>query len=206
MSLKEESVFVPENEQISIELDVVKDLETKVEGVLPIFEEIIVGVKNITDKSLVDTFLDIIKTYDAKNTDPNYYFNKIGIQVNSDILDLTQKIINKTPTLLNEIENGVSEVIKDNKIDTTDIPKFILIIQIVYERIFNQKDFPLDPAKRSEFCSLILKFIIHTLAQERKVIMNEDVLIQLNKLIDSCISLICFSHILDQPKVCCTIM
>ena len=116
MSLKEESVFVPENEQISIELNVVKDLETKVEDVLPIFEEIIVGVKNITDKSLVDTFLDIIKTYDEKNTDPNYYFNKIGIQVNSDILDLTQKIINKTPTLLNEIENGVSEVIKDNKI------------------------------------------------------------------------------------------
>jgi len=224
MSLKEESVFVPESEQIdvsAIELDAIErkvetnietNIETKVEE---FFEEVIVGVElndidKINDKSLVNTFLDIIKTYDEKNTDPTNYFNKIGFKINNDILDLTQKIINKTPTLLNEIEIVVLEVTKDNKIDSNDIPKFMLIVQILYERIFNQKDFPLDITKRSEFCSMILKFIIHTLVEERKILINDEkkneFLSQLDKLIESCMSLISFSHILEQPKICCTIM
>jgi chemotaxis regulatin CheY-phosphate phosphatase CheZ len=192
-----------------VETKVEEVVENKVEEVLPVFEEVIIGEVNVMDeinKSLVDTFLDIIKTYDEKNTDPNNYFNKIGIELNNQILDLTQKVIIKTPNLLNEIENALLEVTKDNKIDTDDIPKFILIIQILYERIFNQKDFPLDLIKRSEFCSTILKFIIHTLVKERKVFINEDFLIQLYKLIDSCMNLISFSHVLDTPKSCCSIM
>ena len=169
----------------------------------------IVGV-DLINESLVDIFLNIIKNYDEKNKDSNNYFNKIGVQINNETIDLVHKMISKTPTLLNEIENVILEVIKDNKIDASDIPKFILIVQILYERIFNQKEFQLDTKKRTEFCATILKFIVHTLIEERKIIIEDEnkkvFLIQLDNLIDSCMNLLSFSHVLENPKECCAIM
>jgi len=174
------------------------------------FEEVIVKVElNTLEESLTTIILNIIKTYDEKKEEAINYFNKIGIQESKDIIDLTQKIIDSNPSVLNNIENIFIEITKDNKIDTSDIPHFILILQILYERIFTQKDFSSNPIKRSEFSANILKFIIHVLVEERKIIQDKnknDFLIQIDKLIDSCVSLLNFSHILETPKVCCSVM
>ena len=209
MSLKEESVFIPSEEEVVISEDKVEfkseDKEEKKVG--DIFEEIIVGVElNNIKKSLNDLFLNIIKTCDEKNN----YFTKIGIQLSNETLDIIKKIIESNNTLLDEIEKGLLEVLKDNKIDASDIPQFILIVQILYERILNQKNVLLNPSKPSEICLIILKFIIHTLVEERKIIIQEekkvDFLSQLDKLIESCISLLNFPSLFKTPKNCCNIM
>jgi hypothetical protein len=192
-----------------IEGQVIETIEEKIEEDTK-FEEKIIGVEiNIIEETLTTIILNIIKSFNEKKEESVNYFDKIGIQVNKETIDLIQKIIDNTPSILNDIEKSFIEVIKDNKIDTNDMPQFILIIQILYERIFNLKDFQLNPTKRSELSANILKFMVHVLVEERKIINDEnktEFLMQLDKLIESCISLLNFSHILDPPKVCCSIM
>ena len=63
---------------------------------------------------------------------------------------------------------------------------------------YNLKDIIIEVNKRSETCATILKFIIHTLVEERKIIIEEDkkveFLSQFDRLIDSCISLLNFKR------------
>jgi len=236
MSLKEESIFIPSEKEEIVEVKSEEVLEVKSEHIVEVkseevvevksehivevkseevvevkseevVEEIFVGVElNDVKKSLNDLFLNIINSYDEKNN----YFTKIGVQLSEQTIDIIKKIIENNKTLLDEIEKGLLEVLKDNKIDASDIPQFILIVQILYERISNTKDLLLNPSKSSEICLIILKFIIHTLVEERKIIIQEEkkieFLSQLDKLIESCISLLNFPNLFKTHKNCCTIM
>jgi hypothetical protein len=197
----------------NVEQPVIETIIEKVEEPVieePVIEEfVIVDIieEPIIEETLTTIILNIIKNFNEKKEESVInYFYKIGIHINQDTLDLTQKIMDNTPSLLVDIEKSFREIIKDNKIDTNDIPEFILILQIIYERIHN---FQINQIKRSELCASILKFIIHVLVEEKKIIHDEvknDFLIQIDKLIDSCVSLLNFSNILDSPKICCVII
>jgi hypothetical protein len=136
------------------------------------------------------------------------YYKKIGIHLSKEVVEIINKIVDKTPALLSEIEKSVIEVIKDGKIDAKDIPEFIIIVQILYERLHNLKDILLNSFKCAETSATILKFIIHTLIEERKIKIDEEnkaeILSQFDKLIDSCISLLNFQSAL-KPNACCVI-
>ena len=151
----------------------------------------------------------IVKKHVEEKKDTKKYYTKIGIYLSKEVVEIINKIIDKSPTLLSEIESAVSEVIKDNKIDTNDIPDFIVIVKKLYQGLHNLKDIVIEVNKRSETCATILKFIIHTLVEERKIIIEEDkkveFLSQFDRLIDSCISLLNFKDIL-KPKECCIVM
>jgi hypothetical protein len=214
MSLIEGSVLIPSEEvieHVKVEEGVVKVEEGVVkveEGVVKV-EEGLVKVEeelpDFTNKSITEVFLYIMK----KHMEEENNSSKLGIQLSKEIVEIINKIINKTPSFLSEIEKSVSEVIKDNKIDTNDIPEFVIIVQILYERIYNLKEIVLDSNKRTETCAVILKFIVHTLVEERKIVIEDDkkeaFLTQFDKLIDSCVSLLKFQEVL-KPKTCCTIM
>jgi len=201
MSLREQSLFIHSEEQTDeIKVDETKVDETKVDD-----EEL----PDFTDKSLAEIFLYIVKKNIEEKKDTKKYYKKIGIHLSKQVVEIINKIIDKTPSLLSEIEKAIIEVIKDNKIDTNDIPEFIIIIQILYGILYNLKDIVIDDNKRTEICATILKFIIHTLVEERKISIEDnkkvDFLNQFDKLIDSCVSLLKFQAIL-KPKLCCTIM
>jgi len=207
MSLIEGSVLIPSEEvieHVKVEEGVVKVEEGVVkveEGLVKVEEEL----PDFTNKSITEVFLYIMK----KHMEEENNSSKLGIQLSKEIVEIINKIINKTPSFLSEIEKSVSEVIKDNKIDTNDIPEFVIIVQILYERIYNLKEIVLDSNKRTETCAVILKFIVHTLVEERKIVIEDDkkeaFLTQFDKLIDSCVSLLKFQEVL-KPKTCCTIM
>ena len=219
MSLIEGSVLIPSEEvieHVKVEEGVVKVEEGVVkveEGVVKVEEEVVKveeGVVKVeeelpdfTNKSITEVFLYIMK----KHMEEENNSSKLGIQLSKE--EIINKIINKTPSFLSEIEKSVSEVIKDNKIDTNDIPEFVIIVQILYERLYNLKEIVLDSNKRAETCAVILKFIVHTLVEERKIVIEDDkkdaFLTQFDKLIDSCVSLLKFQEVL-KPKTCCTIM
>jgi hypothetical protein len=213
MSIKEESVFIhdePESEEIKSE-------EIKSEEILPIFEEIVIGVElnikeaeilDLSQKSLTEIFLENIKLYNENNLVAINYFNKIGVVIKKNTIDIIQKIINDNPTLFNEIETGVLEILKDNKIDSSDIPQFILIVQILYERIYTQKNI-INSEKHVGICLDILKIIVRILVKERNIFDKEkkiDYIFQLDKLIESCISLLNYQNVLRTPKLCCSLM
>ena len=223
MSVVEESMFLPIEEEIVVELEMEVEEEKTQENVISeekvqeivseekVQEEINeekVEIVDFANKPLADIFLHILTTFNEENACA--YLNKIGVRINTETKDLLQKMIEKTPSLFNEIENGVVEVLKDNKIDTSDVPQFIILIQILYERVFSQKEVVLKQWKRSETCAILLKFVIHTLAEERNIITDIEkksaILIQIDTLIDSCISLLNYSSILEPTKECCIVM
>ena len=228
MSTTEESVYIPSEQKEDI-LDIFepKPTTTTPQVTTPTPEEtneiIIVEPKDIiiieqpikeeelpdfTDKTLTEVFLYIIKKHVEEKMDSKKYYTKIGIHLSKDVVEIINKIIDKNPSLLSEIENSVKEVVKDNKIDANDIPDFINIVQILYERLHNTKDLLLDNNKLSETCATILKFIVHTLVEERKIVIEEDkkplFLAQFDKLIDSCIRLLNFNAYV--PQLCCVIV
>jgi hypothetical protein len=106
------------------------------------------------------------------------------------------KIISLTPDTLKDIEGAALQIIKDSKIDTNDIPQFIVVVQRIYQVIYSFKDTKIVAKKRSEFTATILKFIIHLLVQERKIKIDndkqEEFLKNCDILIDSCIGLLSF--------------
>jgi hypothetical protein len=85
-----------------------------------------------------------------------------------------------------------------------------IIIQILYERLHNNNSLKITNKNIIETCSTIVKFVIKTLIEERKIeidIEKKTVIIeQLDKLIDSCMCLLNFDNVL-MPKSCnCAIM
>ena len=104
------------------------------------------------------------------------------------------KLLDGSPSYFNDIEKTLAEIIKDNKIDSTDIPNIIALIQKLYELIYNIKAVKLDGKKRCEVCASILKFLIHLLVEERIIKIDDEqktkFLNDVDKLIDSFIGLL----------------
>ena len=84
--------------------------------------------------------------------------NKLSIKLTSQDISFISKIISLTPDALNDVEKALNDIIKDGKIDSKDIPQFIVIIQRIYQIIYN---FKLDSKKCMEMTSTILKYIVH---------------------------------------------
>lgn len=122
--------------------------------------------------------------------------NKITIKLNPEMMNIVNKIISLTPNTLNDIESAVIQIIKDGKIDSNDIPQFIIVVQKLYEVIYSLKESKIDGKKRSEFTATVLKFIVHLLVLERKIKIDEDkqeaFLKNCDILIDSCVGLLSF--------------
>lgn len=122
--------------------------------------------------------------------------NNLSIKLSSDDISAISKIISTTPDTLNDIEKSCNDIIKDGKIDSKDIPQFIVIIQRVYQFIYSIKDNKFDSKKRMEITSSILKFLVHLLILEKKIKINdeqqEEFLKDSDALIDACVSLLSF--------------
>ena len=136
--------------------------------------------------------------------------SKINIKLNNNETDIINNILKYSPIFLNDIEEAIIEIINDNKIDTNDIPNLIIIIQKLYELIYNSKNVKYDSKTTSNICGNILKFIIHVMVEDGKIKIEEDkktsFLDLTDKLIDSCISLLILPKLLKVskclPKLC----
>jgi hypothetical protein len=119
--------------------------------------------------------------------------NKLSIKLTSQDISFISKIISLTPDALNDVEKALNDIIKDGKIDSKDIPQFIVIIQRIYQIIYN---FKLDSKKCMEMTSTILKYIVHLLVLERKIKVNNEqqpeFLKESDALIDACVGLLSF--------------
>ena len=197
----EEKVELVEEVKTLVE-EKVEEVKTQVEEVKTQVEEVIL---DFTNKTIPEMFLLILKQQEN-----NIYCKKIGITISKDVNKIINKIIELNPQLLNDIEKSIKNVLKDGKIDSNDIPEFILIIQILYERLYNNKSLKITNKNIIETCATIVKFVIRTLIEERKIEIDIEkkalFIEQLDKLIDSCMCLLNFDNVL-MPKACnCAIM
>ena len=121
---------------------------------------------------------------------------KTQINLTPELIEIVKKVLSASPDCFNDIEKAVNEIIKDGKIDSKDIPQFIIVVQKLYQIIYGLKDIKLDAKKRSEFTATVLKYIVHLLIVERKIQIEEEKEMQFltdcDALIDACIGLLSF--------------
>jgi len=185
--LDEEPIVEEDKPVIKVEEPVIKVEE---EPIIKVEEEPVVKVEE-------KTLSEIISFYKE---------NKPTDKLTSEDFEVLQKIIEKTPTIMDEIEKSITEVIKNNNIHIHDFPEFIVVVQILYERIYNLKLSKIDNEKCADLCATLLKFIVYVLIEERKVnVVEEDkaeFLTRLNNIVDSCSHLLKFPKVLQYEKCC----
>jgi hypothetical protein len=178
----------------NIEIIVTSEIENKTNNTNNTNSDIIGTIKE--PKSIVLLLLNVLSS--------EINIAKINFVLTDDITEVLYKLIYFSPNFLNEIDTLVNEIIKDNKIDSADIPNLILLIKKIYELICKLKDIKFDDAKKVEICSSILKFLIRFLIEERKVNIkseNKEIILELiDTLIDSCIGLIHLSSNLNKSS------
>lgn len=121
---------------------------------------------------------------------------KTEINLTPEINSILKTILDKCPATFIDVEKIIIEIVKDHKIDSTDVPQLIVLVQKLYEIIYGLKHLKLDSNKRSEYTSTILKFIIELLVIYKKIKIEDDRQVEFLKtagiLIDSCVGLLSY--------------
>jgi|LakMenEpi03Aug12_release.lakeMendotaPanAssembly.Ray.scaffolds.fasta_scaffold578321_1 hypothetical protein len=150
---------------------------------------------NVVVEVIEKTFIDIVEK-SLTSLIIRDKLMKTQVNLTPELIEIIKKILSATPECFNDIEKAVNEIIKDGKIDSKDIPQFIVVVQKLYQIIYSLKDAKFDAKKRSEFTASVLKFIVHLLVIERKIKIDEDkeaqFLTDCDALIDACIGLLSF--------------
>jgi len=175
-------------------------LETVLESIPePVVNPVEIAVSNIVEQTLVE----LVK----KSLENNDMQKKISITLTPEATSIINNIISLSPDTLTDIEKAAVEIIKDGKIDSKDIPNFIVIIQRIYQFIYSLKNVKFDAKKRANITATSLKYILHLLVLERKIKIDEDpeklyqFFTQTDELIDSCVDLLSYSKSL-KTKGC----
>ena len=118
--------------------------------------------------------------------------------------EIIQLIIKKYPIYFETIEKLITNIVKDDKIDSYDIPDIIILIKMLYEIIYNLKEVKLTTMEYADTCKSILYIIIYILVEEKQIHISDDkkdeFLKNQEKLIDVCIKLILLPSILKQSN------
>jgi hypothetical protein len=168
--------LVPQNESESVSEPKLFDISLNV-------------IVKIVEENLVDLVKKYIEDEDMKK--------KISIPLTPEITNVINNIISITPNTLNDIEKVVVEIVKDDRIDSKDVPNLIIVIQRLYQFIYSLKNLKFDAKKRAEITCDSLKYLLHIFVIENKIKIEEmkqpEFLTQTNDLIDACTSLLNFS-------------
>ena len=146
---------------------------------------------------LLDTLID--------NEKLSKFKKGFNISITDKQLKLITSIISANPDLFKEIEDILKNIIRDNKIDSKDIPDIMMLLQKIYEIIHDLKDLKLNVEKCTETISILVKFVINVLIEEEIIKIDSDIRsgIQenLNKLIDVSMNLILLTTKM-KPNFC----
>jgi hypothetical protein len=161
-----------------------------------------IDASNVIANIVEETFIDLVK----KSLENEEMKKKVSITLAPEIISIINNIISLTPNTLTDIEKATIEIIKDGKIDSSDIPNLIVIVQRIYQFIYSLKNMNLDAKKRASITGELLKYLIHLLVLEKKIKINEEpekileFYTQINALIDACINLLSYSKTIKVKK------
>jgi hypothetical protein len=155
-----------------------------------------VVTKNV-QQLLYITIIDVLKA--------SIQNSNASIAIDDKTKEIITKLIEVKTTLFVDIVNSVLNIIQDNKIDSKDVPIFMLLLQQLYEILYSLKELKkLSKSEIADSCGLILKFILHMLVDEGHIVIAEErkveFLGEMDILIDTCISLIQLTKSLKPPS------
>jgi len=163
-----------------------------VQDATKMLEDIKGSVIEMASKSLAETLMATVN--------PTGIPKDLKIVISKDASNMIASIAASTPAVLDDVKNSLLEIIKDNKIDSSDIPHFIAIIQSLYQIITNLREFKLDNKSKATVCAEVLKYISHFLILDGQIRVEKIdqalLLNQLDNLVDSCTSLLSFQSVI----------
>lgn len=124
-----------------------------------------------------------------------------------------EKIVNDTD--LYDIYKYILEIVKDGKIDSKDIPQFIILVEKIHKFTINYKDGNFSLESKIKLTAIFIKFIFRGLI-EKGIIGNlerkSELIKEIDPLVDVCIRLLNFqidiqpindsSNFFDKLKFC----
>jgi hypothetical protein len=129
--------------------------------------------------------------------------SKINIRLSDKMQGIITTLIETNPTLFKEFNATLLNIIKDGKIDSADIPEFVILVQKVYEIVYISKQINVSKEELADSCGIIAKFVVHTLIEKDYVKMDKErkvvFLSEIDNIIDVCVSLIKVSKTLKTP-------
>jgi hypothetical protein len=159
-----------------------------------IIEEKCEEVINDVTEQAKKTFLDLINESFTSLIIRNELLNT-NIVISPELKMVIEKLMAATPDTLNDIEKAVQEIVKDNKIDSKDLPYLIIVVQRIYQVLYGFKDIKMNSGNITKMVSNVLKYLIHLLVINERIIVNDKQEFYKNcdTLIDSCVGLLGFS-------------
>ena len=152
---------------------------------------------NVEISSLIELLTNI--------TNPGASLSKYNLQIDESTKKVLLALMKTNSNFFSEVESIVVNITQDNKIDSADIPNIIILLQKLYILIVDSKSIKLNTVACSETCGTIIKIIIHVLVEDDIVHITTDkkevFLANVDKLLDSCVSLLKFTKQL-KPKSC----
>jgi len=159
-------------------------------------DEMLIDISNvIIDDSDLIVGIEITKFADLlKKILKSEMKDKTILILRDEEVTIILKLLETSPDYFNNIEVSLVEIIKDNKIDTSDIPIIVELIQKLYKLIYKINGIKLDSKKRCEICANILKFLLNVLVEEKIIKIDYEnknaFLLRIYMLIDSFIGLL----------------
>lgn len=161
----------------------------------PVVENTVSDNSNIYNET-VRLMLDIIGN-DEK-------IKQYNIVIDNKTNNILMLLIKSNPLLFSEIQDTLIKIIKDEKIDSNDIPEILVLLKKLYEIVYSLKKTKISGIDVAKITGDILKFLVLILIKENKIKVNneEDFLKNINQLIDISISLLSLNKTLKKSYGC----
>lgn len=150
------------------------------------------------DKILLDFRILLAKIFQDKKLHDEFATNILPtIGLNMDMVVIIyhlENIINDTDFF--DIYKSILEIIKDGKIDSKDIPQFIILIDKIHKFVIDYKDGHFSLENKIKLTEIFIKFLFRGLVEKGIIGVpekNTEFLKEIDALIDSCIKLLNFS-------------
>ena len=112
--------------------------------------------------------------------------NISNIQLNEKEISIIKFLSTNAPDYLNGVKTCLLEIIKDGKIDSKDIPQFIMLIKNIYTLFHTHKEININIAPT---VGSILKYIIHIILNKCNIT-NPELINCCDSLVNICIEMI----------------
>jgi DNA repair exonuclease SbcCD ATPase subunit len=164
-----------------IQEKIVEEIQEIKEKIEEKIEENIIKIKSLINLLILITFkTDLQDKYDIKS--------------NLEIIEIIRTIIKNNPTQISKIEECFINIMKDGKIDSSDIPYIMELLSTLYKSI---SDINLTTIKTSlsEISGQVIKLIFNIIVTEKFIEMDNglDMITSFNALVDSSVMLISLS-------------
>lgn len=155
---------------------------------------------------LAGFILSMLSQNDANIRDP---LSTKVIEIPPKIADILRRVLTQLPHEWNLLTGAILTIVKDNRIDSKDIPQFIIIIQLVYKWIYElrKQGVKMSSVEISHMTIVIMELIMEILISEKVVPIQEDqqaeFMHQFHMLANACASLLTFPKMLKSKKCPC---